>query len=74
MIAGVIFMLVGLAWFVFRRQVAVYQVDLVAERFKVLPVRDRDEKARGLAELAIPFCLLLFGAGALLTGFHLLLD
>lgn len=74
MFAGIVFMLVAVAWFVFRRQVAAYQVDLVAERFKALPVRDKAEKARGLAELAVPFCLLLFGAGALLAGFHLLFD
>lgn len=73
MIAGIIFILVALTWFVFRRQVAAYQVRLVAERFKALPVRDKDEKARELEDLALPFCLLLFAVGALLTGFPLLL-
>jgi len=74
MIAGIIFMLVGIAWFVFRDKVAAYQVELVAARFKSLPIANKDDKARSLAELARPLCLLLFGAGALLTGFHLLVD
>ena len=74
MVAGIVFMLVALTWFVLRRQIAAYQVRLVAERFKALPVGDKDEKARDLEGIAVPLCLLLFGAGALLTGFHLLFD
>lgn len=74
MVAGIIFMMVALTWFVFRRQIAAWQVRLAMEKFKFLPVRDKAEKARDLEETAFPICLLLFGAGALLTGFHILFD
>lgn len=72
MVVGIVFMLVAVTWFVFRRQVAVYQVRLVAAKFKALPVRNRDEKARELEDIAFPLCLMLFGVGALLTGSPLL--
>ena len=74
MVAGIIFMLVALTWFVFRREIAAWQVRVAVERFKFLPVRDEAEKARDLEGIALPICLLLFGIGALVTGFHLLLD
>lgn len=74
MVAGIVFMLVALAWLVFRRQIVAYQVRLATEKFKALPVSDKVEKARDLEGMAVPLCLLLFGAGALLTGFHLLFD
>lgn len=74
MVAGIIFMMVALTWFVFRRQIAAWQVRLAIEKFKFLPVRDKAEKARDLEGLAFPICLMLFGAGALLTGFHILFD
>ncbi|MFJ2662608.1 hypothetical protein [Arthrobacter koreensis] len=72
MVTGPILMLIAVTWFVYRRQIAAWQVCLVMERFKSLPVRDKDEKARDLADTAFPICLMLFGAGALLTGFHIL--
>lgn len=74
MVAGVIFMLIALTWFVFRREIADYQVRLVMERFKFLPVRDKAAKTRDLEETALPICLLLFGTGALLAGLHLLFN
>lgn len=74
MVAGIIFMLVALTWFVYRQEIAAWQVRLVTTRFKFLPVRDKAAKARELEEIAFPICLLLFGAGALLAGFHLLSD
>lgn len=74
MVTGPILMLIAVTWFVYRRQIAEWQVRLVMERFKFLPVRDKDEKARELVGTHFPFCLLIFGAGALLTGFNILFD
>ena len=74
MVAGIMFMLLASVWFVFRRRIAAYQVYLITERFKVVPARDRAEQARDMEDMGIPFCLLLFGADALLAGLHILFD
>jgi hypothetical protein len=74
MVAGIVFMLVALAGFVFRRRIAAYQVRLVTEKLKALPVGDKVVKARDLEDIAVSLCLLLFGAGALLAGVHILFD
>ena len=43
---GVVFVLVAAAWFVFRKRIAAYQVFLITEKFKILPVRDKAEQLR----------------------------
>lgn len=63
---GVIFVLVAAVWFVFRKRIAAYQVFLVTEKFKILPVRDKAEQLRGMELLGTLFCALLFVAGVLL--------
>ena len=70
---GVVFVLVAAAWFVFRKQIAAYQVFLVTEKFKILPVRDKAEQLRGMELLGTLFCVLLFVAGVLLIVLHTML-
>ena len=66
-------MLVATAWFVFRRRIAEYQVFLVAEKFKVLPVTDKAGQARGMQTIGTLFCVLLFCAGAVIVILRMLL-
>lgn len=63
---GLVFVLVAAVWFVFRKRIAAYQVYLITEKFKVLPVRDAAEQVRGMELLGMLFCVLLFVAGVLL--------
>ncbi|MGN7200353.1 hypothetical protein [Arthrobacter sp. SAFR-044] len=63
---GVVFALVAAVWFVFRKRIAAYQVFLVTEKFKLLPVRDKAEQLRGVELVGTLFCALLFVAGVLL--------
>ena len=70
---GVVFVLVAAVWFVFRKRIAAYQVYLITEKFKVLPVRDPPEQVRGMELLGMLFCALLFVAGVLLMVLHMML-
>ena len=63
---GVFFVLVAVVWFVFRKRIAAYQVHLITEKLKVLPVGDKAEQVRGMELLGTLFCMLLFVAGVLL--------
>lgn len=63
---GVVFVLVAAAWFVFRKPIAAYQLFLITEKFKILPVRDKAEQQRGMELLGTLFDALLFVAGVLL--------
>jgi hypothetical protein len=74
MVEGIAFMLVASGWFVFRRRIAAYQVYLITERFRVLPVRDKAEQVQGMEDIGVLFCALLFGAGALMVVLHILFD
>lgn len=65
---GVFFVLVAVVWFVFRKRIAAYQVFLITQKFKVLPVRDKAEQVRGMELLGTFFCVLLFVAGLLLMA------
>ncbi|RAM38568.1 hypothetical protein DBZ45_04190 [Arthrobacter globiformis] len=66
-------MAIGAVWFLFRKRIAAYQLYIVTEKFKVLPVRDQAEQARGMELLGIFFCSLLFLAGAVIVALRMLL-
>lgn len=51
MVAGIVFMLVASAWFVFRRRIDAYQVYLITEKFKVVPAKDRAKQVQGVVHL-----------------------
>ncbi|WP_458779950.1 hypothetical protein [Arthrobacter sp. D3-16] len=70
---GIVFMVIGAVWFLFRKRIAAYQLSIITEKFKVLPVRDKTEQARGMELLGIFLCSLLFLAGALIVALHMLL-
>jgi hypothetical protein len=70
---GIVFMLVAAAWFVFRRRIAAYQVYIITEKYKVLPLRDKAEQVRGMEVVGTLFCALLFSAGALMVVLRMLL-
>ena len=65
-------MAVGTVWFLLRRRIAAYQVYIITEKFKVLPVRDKAEQVRGM-EVIGTLCSLLFFAGAVIVALHTLL-
>lgn len=66
-------MVVGTIWFLLRRRIAAYQVYIVTEKLKVLPVRDKAEQVRGMEVIGTLFCSLLFFAGAVIVALHALL-
>jgi hypothetical protein len=70
---GIVFMAIGAVWFLFRKRIAAYQLSIITEVFRVLPVRDKAEQARGMELLGIFFCSLLFVAGAAIVALHVLL-
>lgn len=59
---GIVLALVAAVWFVFRKRIAAYQVYLLTEKFKVIPVRGTAEQARGMEWLSRLFYALLFVA------------
>ena len=66
-------MVVGAVWFLLRRRIAAYQVYIITEKFRVLPVRDKSEQVRGMEVIGTLFCSLLFFAGAVIVALHTLL-
>lgn len=70
---GIVFMAIGVVWFLFRKRIAAYQLYVITEKFKVLPVRDKAEQAKSMELLGIFFCSLLFLAGAVIVALHMLL-
>ena len=70
---GIVFMAIGAVWFLFRKRIAAYQLYIITEKFKVLPVREQAEQARSLELFGVFFCSLLFLAGALIVALHMLL-
>jgi len=68
-----VFMVVGAVWFLLRRRIAAYQVYIITEKFRVLPVRDKSEQVRGMEVIGTLFCSLLFFAGAVIVALHTLL-
>lgn len=70
---GIVFMVVGTAWFLLRKRIAAYQVYIITEKFRVLPIRDKEGQIRGMEVIGTLFCSLLFFAGAVIVALHTLL-
>lgn len=70
---GIVLVLVAAVWFVFRKRIAAYQVYLLTKKFKVIPVRDTAEQARGMEWLGGLFCALLLVPGVLLIVIYAML-